>query len=43
MILSRLDKKFRNLTLTLDVENDRTASSGLDGLQNFNLDLERQA
>ena len=31
-ILSRLDEKFRNSTLILNVENDQIASSRLDGL-----------
>ena len=35
-------EKFKNSTLTLDVENDRTTLSGLDSLQDFNLGLERQ-
>ena len=35
----RLDEKFKDSTLTLDVENDRIASNGLDSLQNLDLDL----
>ena len=39
-ILSRLDRKFKNFTSILDVENNQTVSSGLDDLQNFDLVLE---